>query len=230
MKNRFFIFNDINSLSKGIILKEHPIITSPALRDDGIVVEGRSGTLHYNKKVYDSFIQTLECDLIDSSINIREVSSWLKGPGKIIFSNELDKFYHVNILNQIDFTNIANKVHSFPLVIEFQPFAYSVTETTLEITENQEFTILESNEVILPKIKVYGTGDITITINNQSQILYDINEFIELDSQLEIAYKNLENKNDSVEGEYLTLVPGNNKVSFLGTVVKIEIIYRENYV
>lgn len=229
MKNRYFIFNGINSFSKGIILKEHPIIVSPALRDEGIIVEGRSGSLHYNQKVYDSFVQTIECDLIDSNIDIREISGWLKGEGDIIFSNEFDKFYYVNIINQIDFTNIANKIHSFPLVIEFQPFAYSVTETVLEITKNQEFTILKSTVIIHPRIKVYGTGDITISLNNKSQVLHAIEEFIELDSQLEIAYKNLENKNSFVEGEYLTLSPGKNVISFIGTVSKIEIIYRETY-
>lgn len=229
-KNRYFIFNDINSFSKGVILKSHPIITSPALRGEAVIIEGRSGSLHYNQKVYDTFIRTIECILIDPNTDIREISKWLKGEGKLIFSNELDKFYKVNIINQIDFTNIADKIHVFPLIVEFQPFAYSVEEKNVTITESKEIIIPKSTATIYPKIKVYGNGNGTITFNNKSQVLYDITEYIELDSELEIAYKKYENKNSSVYGEYLTLEPGKNEISLLGNIDKIEITYRETYI
>lgn len=229
MKNRYFIFNDINSFSKGIILKNHPIITSPKKRDDGIVIEGRSGKLYYNNQVYDSFVKTLECSIIDSEIDVREISAWLKGEGKLILSNEKDKFYNVNIINQIDFTNIADQLHEFPLVIEFQPFAYSIKENNVSITENCSINIKNSTALIFPKIKIYATGDVTLTINNHSQIIKDINDYIELDSLLEIAYKNNENKNSAVFGDYLTIEPGNNDISFIGDVTKIIFIYRDTY-
>lgn len=230
MIERYFIFNDINSLDKKIILKEHPIITSPQLRDDSIVIDGRSGKLHYNQEIYDSFVRTLNCVIIDPGVDIRSISSWLKGAGKIIFSNELDKFYNVYITNQIDFTNIANQIHEFPLVLEFQPFAYETKETVIEITTENSFEIKNSNTNIFPKIKIFGIGDVTLTINNKSIIIYNIEDFIELDSELELAYKNTENKNQSIFGEYLSLIPGENKISYTGKVEKIQIIYRGTYI
>lgn len=230
MKERYFIFNGINSLEKKIILKEHPIITSPQLRDDGIVIDGRSGKLHYDQEIYDSFVRTLECTIIDHSIDIRSISSWLKGFGKIIFSNELDKFYKVNIVNQIDFTNIADRIHEFPLTLEFEPFAYEITETLIELTNESGFEIRNSNTSIYPKIKVFGSGDVSLNINNQSIIIYNIEDYIELDCELELAYKDTENKNQSIYGEYLKLIPGKNEISYTGKVDKIEITYRGTYI
>lgn len=230
MKNRYFIFNDIKSSEKGIILKNHPLITSPPLRDDSIVIEGRSGSLHYNKEIYDTFVRTLECAIIDIDTDIRSISSWLKGDGKLILSNEPDKYYNVNIINQIDFTNIANQLHEFPLVIEFQPFAYSIQEKKISITTDANIVIKDSNTNIFPKIKVYGTGNVTLTINNKSQILNNIDSYIELDSELEVAYKDFSNKNFSVYGDYLFLKPGSNDVSFLGEVTKIEFTYRDTFI
>lgn len=230
MKERYFIFNGINSLEKKIILKEHPIITSPQLRDDGIVIDGRSGKLHYDQEIYDSFVRTLECTIIDPSIDIRSISSWLKGFGKIIFSNELDKFYKVNIVNQIDFTNIADRIHEFPLTLEFEPFAYEIAETLIELTNESGFEIRNSNTSIYPKIKVFGSGDVSLNINNQSIIIYNIEDYIELDCELELAYKDTENKNQSIYGEYLKLIPGKNEISYTGKVDKIEITYRGTYI
>lgn len=230
MSERYFIFNNVKSLDKKIILKDKPVITSPQLRDNGIVIEGRSGKLYYNEKIYDSFVRTIECTILDSSIDVREISSWLKGEGKIIFSHELDKFYKVNIINQIDFTNIANQINEFPLVLEFEPFAYDVEETLIELTEISDIEIKNANTDIFPKIKIYATGDVTLNINDKSQIIYDVEEFIELDSQLEIAYKDTTNKNQFIYGEYLKLTPGINKISFIGQVDKIEIIYRGTYI
>ncbi len=229
MKNRFFIFNGINSFNKGIILKNHPIITKPKLRDDGIVIDGRNGKLYYADKIYDSYTRTLECAIITDDYDIRDIISWLNGSGEMIFSDEPDKFYKVNIINQIDFTNIADKIHEFPLIVDIQPFAYSLEENTIEVTENTTIQIENSTVNVKPKIKIYGTGDVTLNINNKSQIIYNIDEYIELDSELEIAYKDYQNKNPLVYGEYFELNPGDNYIDFLGDVTKIEIKYRDTY-
>ena len=84
--------------------------------------------------------------------------------------------------------------------------------------------------MIKPYIKVNGSGIITLTLNNKSIVLKDIQEYIELDCELEEAYKNNLNCNSKVECEdFPVLIPGINNISWTGNVSNIQMMYREAF-
>ena len=120
--------------------------------------------------------------------------------------------------------------YEFPIEIELQPFAYSIEEIEHNISEPTDIYITQSTTQIRPYFKIYGSGQATLTINNKSQIIKNIDEYIELDSKIEEAYKENENLNSSVNGEFLNLIPGENKISWIGDITNIKIKYRETYV
>ena len=79
-----------------------------------------------------------------------------------------------------------------------------------------------------PKIKIYGSGNITLTINGVPFVMKGVIGHIVLDSQLGIAYNEetavLVNENRKVyTRNYPVLSPGSNNISWTGTVTSIEI-------
>lgn len=225
----FFIFNNINSKDRGIIVNTLPPISKAEGSYEEIKVPGRNGTLYIDNKCYDSFTYEITCTLLSGS-NIRSIAKWLNGSGKLIISTELDKFYNVIIKNQIDFGQIYRVCNEFVVIFDVEPIAHSVQEKELVLTKETQFIIKESTYDIKPYIRVNGNENITLTINNKSVILNDIEGYIELDCELEEAYKDNLNCNSKVECEdFPVLVPGINNISWIGNVSTIQIKYREAF-
>ncbi len=225
----FFIFNNINSQDIGIIVNKLPPISKPERSYEEINVPGRNGTLYIDNKCYKSFPYEITCTLMQDS-NIRNISQWLNGSGKLIISTETDKSYNVIIKNQIDFEQTYRVCNEFVVIFDVEPIAHSIKEKELIFTKETQFIIKESTYMIKPYIKVNGSGIITLTLNNKSIVLKDIQEYIELDCELEEAYKNNLNCNSKVECEdFPVLIPGINNISWTGNVSNIQMMYREAF-
>ncbi len=225
----YFIWNGVNSIEKNIIVNELPPIIKANKKIEEQTIPGRSGKLYIDDNTYDTFVYQIKCTL-GPNANIRDISNWLNGLGKLILSLEPDKYYEGIIKNQIDFTKVLHVFYEFPIEIELQPFAYSIEEIEHNISEPTEIYITQSTTEIKPYYKIHGSGQATLTINNKSQIIKNIDEYIELDSKIEEAYKESKNLNSSINGEFLNLVPGKNVISWIGNITNIEIKYRETFI
>ena len=224
----YFIWNDINSIDKNIIVNELPPITRASKRIEEQVIPGRNGKLYFDENVYDTFVYQIKCTL-GPEANVREIASWLNGTGKLIISLEEDKYYEGIIKNQIDFSKILHVFYEFPIEFELQPFAYSLKEIEHNFTTASKIYITQSTAEICPYFKIEGSGRVTLTINNKSQIIKNINGHIELDSKIEEAYKNTNSQNTNVIGDFLKLQPGENNISWIGSITNLKIKYRETY-
>ena len=74
------------------------------------------------------------------------------------------------------------------------------------------------------KLKIFGSGDIQVTINDSTIQIKSLNDHVLIDSK----YKNCLNPDGSSKsidmiGQFQKLVPGINKISWIGNVSKIEI-------
>lgn len=225
----YFIWNNINSIDKHIIVNELPPITRASKRIDEKEIPGRSGKLYIDDDVYDTFVYQIKCTL-GPEANIRDITNWLNGIGKLIISIEEDKYYEGIIKNQIDFTKVLHVFYEFPIEIELQPFAYSIKEIEHNFKQASKIYISQSTTDICPYIKLEGNGQVRLMINDKTQIINNIDGYIELDSKIEEAYKNNESKNSSVNGAFLKLKPGENSISWVGTITNLKIKYRETYV
>lgn len=219
MGTPFFIFNGIDS-TYYLIVNKLPSIFKAQKNIDKIEVEGRDGFLTQDYGTYKSIIKTVECTIKDSS-NIDYICSWLDGSGEVIFSNEEDKKYKATIINQIEFSKILRTYRRFIVQFECQPHKYSPYYNNITITEPN--TLYNSGALSKPIIKIYGSGDITLTINSKSINLTGITDYITIDSDIQDAYKDTENMNNNMAGEFPVLKSGNNEISWVGTVTKIEI-------
>lgn len=225
----YFIFNGENSKDKGIIITKMPPISKPAKRVEKIIIPGKNGVLHQDEGTYETVLIQIQCAVVEKC-NIKEIVSWLNGTGELILSNDPDIFYNAHIINQIDYTSIVNLIHEFPLELELQPFSHSIEKYKKVYSTGNDhiFNIPDATATMLPYIKVVGSGQINLTINNETMIL-NVNEYIELDCELLIAHKNFESADNAVSGNFFKLLPGLNEINILGNYTKLEIIYRKAY-
>ena len=77
-----------------------------------------------------------------------------------------------------------------------------------------------------PLIKVIGNGSGTVTIGEKTISLSGISGYVFLDSDIQDAYKGLENKNASMTGDFLKIESGLQVVSFTGGITGLEITPR----
>lgn len=225
----YFIYNGINSKEMEVVLKSLPPITKPKRRIETIKVPGRNGNLYIDENCYETINISLECTL-KKGADPRKITEWLVEFGTISFSDELDKYYNAVITNSIPLSRIFRIYREFIIQLELQPIALSIQEYTYNCNDNNLNTLeIDCTAEMCPYIKVTGSGDVQLTINNSICILNIDEEYIELDCELQNAYKGNKNKNNMMNGQFPTLKPGENTIQLLGNA-SVEIKYKKAYI
>lgn len=216
-----FIWNGIHSDEMGIIVEKLPTITRPEERVNKYIIPGRSGHLTIIDNAFESEVKSVEFHLIDTSPNV--IKQWLTGSGKVIFGNDEDRFYKARIVNKIDLEKMITILHKGIALFDCQPFGY--------FNEGENYISIDKTTSIYnpgtyksePYIKIYGTGDLTIRINDNSIQLKEVEDYIELDTEIMECFKGTEPLNNKMVGEFPYFISGENKITWDGNVSKIEI-------
>lgn len=217
----YFIYKNIISLDMGIMVNVLPPIIKAARDISKVIIPGRDGFLTQDLETYSSTVKQIECTILDIA-KVDQVIAWLDGSGEVIFSNQADRKYQASIINQIPFSKIIRKCYKFIVIFDCQPFA--------QTTNNQVITMTVPGNIYgagthksKPKITVYGTGTIEISINSTVIHLTNVAGYVTIDSDLMDCYKDTLLKNGDMLGEFPELLVGENAISWTGTVTKIEI-------
>lgn len=75
-----------------------------------------------------------------------------------------------------------------------------------------------------------GSGDITLNINNQNIYLFDVVDYVEMDSQDEEYHKNFLPIENGMAGEFPLFEVGSNTISWTGDVTSLEIDGRWRFI
>ena len=222
----YFIWNNMRCTDYGIHVLTQPPITIPLERSEQTVVPGRAGSLTTleGEDVYDDLLLTAECYLADPT-RIPGIAAWLKGKGTVTFANRPGGHYRARVANQIPFEKIlrGNPHVSFSVNFRCYPFWYAESVSPITITESA--TVINNPGTVYaePIITVNGSGDITLMINTTVIELTGISGSIILNTELQEAYKGSTLMNDHMTGEFPVLSPGQNAVSWTGSVTSIVI-------
>ena len=216
----YFIFNGIDSIDY-LILNKLPSVFKASKDVEKIEIPGRDGFLTQDNRSYKSIIKSAECSLRNLD-NIDYTCSWLTGGGNVVFSNEPDKVYKATIINQIEFSKILREFHSFIIQFECQPHKYSLDNNIIALDTPQ--TVFNPSVVSSkPVIKLYGTGDINLIVNDNIINLTNVSEYVTIDSDIQDAFKDTLPTNNDMAGEFPELIPGSNYIGWTGSVTKVEI-------
>ena len=220
----WFTFKGIDSREMGVIVTAMPETVRAERRIESITVAGRNGSLHKDEGVYESYDRTMECALIKRA-RLDEITAWLVGSGEMTFSTEPDKVYRVTIANKISITQMMRVFQKFQIILDTQPFKYSVNAAGDALELTAPTTIRNSGTVYSePLITVYGSGDITLTVNGADFPLYGVQESITIDSEMMEVFKGDTNQNGKYGGaEFPRFEVGKNEIRWTGNVSKIKI-------
>lgn len=221
----YIVLNGYKStLIKGLLISELPPITKPQQRTTIEEIDGRDGDIitklgyaAYDKKM------TIGCY---GDFNIDDIIQYFDSQGTVVFSNEPDKYYKYTILHQIDFERLC-RFKTATVTFHVQPFKHSSVDDTIEyLVSLQSYQTVKNNGNVIsrPKLTIYGSGTITLTINDFTfTIVMGTDEYITLDGATLNAYMGGTLKNRSVTGNLknLWLPIGESNISWTGTVTKI---------
>jgi phage-related protein len=211
-----------NSKDKNIIVNRLPDDIKPERNVDVIEIPGREGFLTVDYGTYKSKVKTVEATLKNG--NVDDVIAWLTGENDVIFSSDTSKKQKAVIINEIQLSRmLTTKFKRFVINFRCQPYKEALENNILTLTAPEVINNPGTSKGN-PVIKIYGTGDITLTINGNNIYLYNVVDYITVDSILQDSYKDTVLKNnDMLLGEFPELLPGANAISWAGTVTKVEI-------
>lgn len=220
----YFVYKGIDSRMMGIIVTAMPPTVRAAQRVESYKVPGRDGALHESDGCYENYTKTMEC-AIKNREKIDEIAAWLTGSGDIIFSTEPDKVYKVTIVNTISISQMMRTFQRFQISFDTQPFKYNVNKFDDILTLTDDATILHRGTVYSrPVFTIYGTGAVTLNVNGNDYPISKIDDHIVVDSEMEECYRSNSNKNSRYSAEDFPLfMPGENTVSWIGDVERVEI-------
>ena len=220
----WFRFKETDSREYGILISSVPERVRPERRVKEIEIPGRSGNLTQDEETYDAYVISMECSTRGSD-RMDEIITWLNGAGDLTLSTEPDKVYQASIYNKISISDQIYLYNSFLLQFKVQPFKYNINPFADELTLTAQTIIRNGGTVYSePIITVYGSGDITLSINGTDFPLYGVNESITIDSEMMEVFKGTANQNSKYGGETFPRFEfGENTISWTGNVTKIEI-------
>ena len=230
MRN-YIILNGVNSNTlTGLLISKLPPITKPKQRTQTEEIDGRDGDI-VTTLGYGAYDKTIDIGLY-GDFDIEDIMTYFNSKGTVTFSNEEDKYYNYQIVDQIDFDRLI-RFRTAKVKMHVQPFKYSSVEgtRTYNITSEEEITINNSgNYVSKPVISITGSGTINLSVNGYEVLVIELGEdatTITIDTANMEAYNQntSELMNRSVTGDYdnLYLNAGSNTISWTGTITQIQI-------
>lgn len=227
---------ELNGISSneivGLLIQELPPISKPKMRTQIDEIDGRAGDI-ITQLGFSAYDKAVDIGLY-GDFDIDDVITFFNGSGKVVFSNEPDKYYNYQILEQIDYERLI-RFRTAKVKMHVQPFKYSAVEGVMKFTSftNNQITIKNNgNYISKPVITITGSGTINLSLNGNQIFVIDMgdNEQIVIDTNLMEAYNptNQALLNRSVTGNYdnFSLNVGTNTISWSGTISEIDV---ENY-
>lgn len=231
----YIIFNNKNSLDiKGLYINSLPTLDSPERRVTKTQVVGRSGDLRviesdeYGEDVYNSIEKQVQITYVGSNYDL--IKNWLKGTSNLILSNQPDRYWKASIDNTIPVEYIIEQVNTFTITFSCYPYAFlKVGDTPIIYTPTQntwETIIMNKYNLSMPRLKIYGQGDIGVQINRIETDFYNVDQYIECDSDLQQCYRGTQNMGMNMSGDFPVLYSGENIIEFTGNIKEVQIIPR----
>lgn len=237
----YFEYKGIRSSDMGIRIESKNVFSGPEYEVDFLSIPGRDGDLisgsgrFPNVQVtYSVFVPAKT--ISELSQKITAIKAWLYAGLNTYhtLSDTYDTAFirHAVYAGKLDIEDELNRIGIFTISFSCKPFRYD--EAGMNTT-----TLGGSGETVVnpypftsrPYLRIDGSGSGTLTIqsegNNAIWNFTAIDKYIEVDSDQMNFYKGTESKNDSVSGNgFPLLLPGENVISYSGSITSVSIIPR----
>ena len=218
----------------GLIITETPAFHCPKRDIEITSVPGRNGDIISDNGRYENtevaYKVALLADKLDFEVMLRKITAWLAGAiGYYKLSDTYDPNYFrfAALDGKIDFTQKLRAIGEGTINFNCKPYRYS-TDGQQTLTLVQEATLYNPEKFeSTPYIKIIGSGDITLYINDSAFFITSVEDNIVIDGDIMAAYKDTSLQNYKIHfSDFPKLKPGQNNISFVGTVSEVQIIPR----
>lgn len=238
----YFTYNGRSSAEFGLHIEKKDVFSAPSYYAEFISISGRSGDIinpnrrFSNIKVtYTVFLARKNTAALASVL--RDIKGWLYSEPdryhELSDSYDAEYFRYGVISGSLDIEEQLNKVGSFTVTFNCKPYKYSFAGQEMVSADASTLTITNPTAFeSKPYIKLYGSGTVQLMIMPDGQgtttwVISDVDEYIEIDSELMNCFKDTTLKNDTVTGDgFPMLKPGTTTIACAGNVQRIEVIPR----
>jgi phage-related protein len=218
-------YNDVTASSLGAIVTDISPPVRAARRVRTVEVPGRSGVLHIDDGSYAPVTKTVGLGLVTLE-HLEDIHKWLSGSGTLVCSTEPERAYLVHQVEEVSWNRIGRRLYQAVVRFECEPFRYlEPAAADIELTEPDTVTN-PGTAWSEPLLVIEGSGDISLTVGNQVISLTGITDEISLDCAAQIAFKDDTAMDSHISGSFPRLLPGENEISWTGTIAKLTITPR----
>ena len=235
----YFTYNGRSSADFGLHIEKKDVFSAPEYDAEFISIPGRSGDIINPNRRFANIKVTYTVFLARKNTAaladvLRNIKGWLYSEPdryhEITDSYDAVYFRYGVISGNLDIEEQLNKVGSFTVTFNCKPFKYSFAGQQTVTVDASELTITNPTAFeSRPYIKLYGSGTVVIMIQPQGRgmMISNLDEYIEIDSELMNCFKDTTLKNDTVTGDgFPMLKPGTTTIACAGNVQRIEVIPR----
>ena len=234
-----FTYNGKCSADFGLHIEKKDVFSAPEYAAEFISIPGRSGDIinpnrrFVNIKVsYTVFLARKNVAALAAVL--RDIKGWLYSEPdryhELTDSYDAEYFRYGVISGNLDIEEQLNKIGCFTVTFNCKPYKYSFAGQETVSADASELTITNPTAFeSRPYIKLYGSGTVALLIQPQGRgmMISDLDEYIEIDSELMNCFQGPVLKNDTVKSAvFPVLKPGNCTIACTGDVTGIEVIPR----
>ncbi len=196
-------------------------------------IPGRNGDLHFFDGSYSNVTGTARCFLLDEeniAVTLSSIArACLLEPGyhRLEVSSEPGFYRMARVSSGVDTEIRKNILAPFSLTFDCKPQKFLISgETEIELPEHGG-VLYNYWFPSLPLIRIYGSGSGSIIVNNVTISISNIDEYLDLDCDIQEAYKGKELKNNTISSNrFPVLQSGSNSIAWTGGVNRVTVIPR----
>lgn len=235
----YFTYNGRSSAEFGLHIEKKDVFSVPEYDAEFISIPGRSGDIINPNRRFANIKVTYTVFLARKNIAalaavLRDIKGWLYSEPdryhELTDSYDVKYFRYGVISGNLDIEEQLNKIGCFTVTFNCKPYKYSFAGQETVSADASVLTITNPTAFeSRPYIKLYGNGTVVIMIQPQGRgmMISNLDEYIEIDSELMNCFKDTTLKNDTVTGDgFPMLKPGTTTIACAGNVQRIEVIPR----
>ena len=236
MKRGGFIFDGVDSETIKTLIQARPLIEAPLRKFEMKSTYGVDGQVPYDEGAYDntSLELVLLVDGDDTIADRQKLYNIMDSRGvykDFIPYFDPDKIYRVMLSDSLQFENtyMYGQKQSASAKFTVKPYKYLVANAPVTINGKTGSLTNPTNYVSQPKIKITGTGPVTLTVNGIDFIIKNVPNTITIESERYVAYQEDSNgiltpmNNQIGTREYPIFKPGANSIVATGNVTQLYI-------
>lgn len=232
MAIHYFKWNGVSSSTKHIRVPNRIEIIRPEERVKRITIPGRTGELTETEgdDIYNGYIQTVDIS-IDGLANVHEAEAWLTGAGKVTFDCQPGFEQNARITGSLSLQKHSRNVDRWKGSVQFycDPIKYDTTETVQTVTTSGTTISNPGDMVAYPKIKITGSGAVTVGCGGNILTIPDCTNGWIIDSENEWILSGSTPVEKACSGAFPILKKGSNTLTFTGSITKLEVEKRIRY-